>query len=237
MAGSIRQRSEGVWELRVWIWGATAADGCVTSTRRSRKPTALAERRVGPSGHAARGRAGAHSGAGRTDLGTGHHHQRCHRGLEAERLAGPQSQHRPGVRRSLAPETLRDSIGRRRIATLSPYDVERYFRDLKEGGAGYTTVRLARALLNRACRLARKWSGNVLPNPVGRHRAAHVGSVQRPKAVRSPEPAEVLALLEAARVAEVRVAVLIRLVAATGMRRGRPAPSVGTISTPRPGPS
>jgi integrase len=115
---------------------------------------------------------------------------------------------------------VRDSIGRRRIATLSPYDVERYFRDLKEGGAGYTTVRLARALLNRACRLARKWSGNVLPNPVADTELPSWGPSERPKAVRSPEPAEVLALLEAARVAEVRVAVLIRLVAATGMRRG-----------------
>ncbi len=115
---------------------------------------------------------------------------------------------------------VRDSIGRRRIATLSPYDVERYFRDLKEGGAGYTTVRLARALLNRACRLARKWSGNVLPNPVADTELPSWGPSERPEAVRSPEPAEVLALLEAARVAEVRVAVLIRLVAATGMRRG-----------------
>ena len=115
---------------------------------------------------------------------------------------------------------VRDSIGRKRIATLSPYEVERYFRGLKESGAGYTTVRLARALLNRSCRLARKWSGNVLPNPVADTELPSWGPSERPKAVRSPEPAEVLALLQAARVAEVRVAVLIRLVAATGMRRG-----------------
>lgn len=70
------------------------------------------------------------------------------------------------------------------------------------------------------CRLARKWSGNVLPNPVCDTELPSWGPEERPKAVRSPEPAEVLALLEAARVAEVRVAVLIRLVPATGMRRG-----------------
>jgi integrase len=113
-----------------------------------------------------------------------------------------------------------DSIGRRRIATLSPYDIERYFRDLKAAGAGHTTVRLARALLNRSCRLARKWSGNALPNPVSDTELPSWGPAELPKPVRSPEPAEVLALLRAARIAEVRVAVLIRLVAATGMRRG-----------------
>ncbi len=43
---------------------------------------------------------------------------------------------------------------------------------------------------------------------------------ERPVPVRAPEPDEVLGILKAARSAEPRVAVLIRLVAATGMRRG-----------------
>lgn len=56
---------------------------------------------------------------------------------------------------------VRDSIGTRRIATLFPYDVERYFRDLKEGGAGYTTVRLARPpSIGRA-----DWPGSGVATP------------------------------------------------------------------------
>ncbi len=58
---------------------------------------------------------------------------------------------------------IRDSIGRRRIASLTPYDVEVYFRKLKRAGRSEATVRLVRAVLHRACRLARRWSGNVLP--------------------------------------------------------------------------
>ena len=58
------------------------------------------------------------------------------------------------------------SIGRERIATLTPYEVERYFRKLKAAGTGRETVRYVRSVLNRACRLARKWSSNELPNPI-----------------------------------------------------------------------
>ena len=47
------------------------------------------------------------------------------------------------------------TIGKRRIASLTPYEVERYFRKLKAEGAGRETVRYVRSTLNRACRLAR----------------------------------------------------------------------------------
>ncbi|MGH9074628.1 MAG: hypothetical protein ACRDZQ_11000, partial [Acidimicrobiales bacterium] len=61
---------------------------------------------------------------------------------------------------------IKNSIGRRRIASLSPFDVERHFRELKNVGLSSERVRRIRAILHRACRLARKWSGNVLPNPI-----------------------------------------------------------------------
>jgi len=115
---------------------------------------------------------------------------------------------------------IRDSIGRRRIVSLSPYDVERFFRELKDKGAGPTTVRLSRALLHRSCRLARKWSGNQLPNPITDTELPTWAPDERPRAVRAPSSSEVVAILEMARFTEQRVAVLIRLVAATGMRRG-----------------
>jgi hypothetical protein len=61
---------------------------------------------------------------------------------------------------------IRDSIGRRRIATLGPYDVEQYFQELKRTGHSEASVRMIKAVLHRACRLAGRWSGNVLPNPI-----------------------------------------------------------------------
>ena len=60
---------------------------------------------------------------------------------------------------------IQGSIGRA-ADTLSPYDVEQYFRRLKADGLAKASVRQIRAIMHRACRLARKWSGNVLPNPI-----------------------------------------------------------------------
>jgi len=218
MAGSMRQRSPGIWELRVYL-------GRDRTGRVRHKYATFEGTRRAAERELAR-------------LVTQQTDEPARIPEREERSWGPATTINDAIEGwrqngwpDLSPNTVRgyegvwrrnvrDSIGTRRIATLSPYDVERYFRDLKEGGAGYTTVRLARALLNRSCRLARKWSGNTLPNPVVDTELPSWGPAERPKAVRSPEPAEVLALLEAARSAEIRVAVLIRLVAATGMRRG-----------------
>ena len=115
---------------------------------------------------------------------------------------------------------VRESIGARRIAELTPYEVEQYFRTLKHSGLGPTSVRLVRALLHRSCRLARKWSGNTLANPITDTELPAWSPADRPRPVRAPEPAEVLALLRAAAEGDHRVAAFVRLVAATGMRRG-----------------
>ncbi|MGO9028621.1 MAG: tyrosine-type recombinase/integrase [Acidimicrobiales bacterium] len=218
MAGSIRQRSPGVFELRVYLGRDS------TGRIRHKHATFMGTKRAAERELAR--------------LVTNQQEDPARAPQEGEQAWGPTTTINDAIEgwkqngwQDLSPNTVRgyegvwrrnvrDSIGRRRIATLSPYDVERYFRDLKAAGAGYTTVRLARALLNRSCRLARKWSGNVLPNPVVDTELPSWGPDDRPNSVRSPEPAEVLALLEAARIAEIRVAVLIRLVAATGMRRG-----------------
>ena len=130
---------------------------------------------------------------------------------------------------------VRESIGTRRIATLSPYDIEVLPRP-QSGRSRATTVRLVRALLHRSCRLARKWSGNVLPNPVSDTELPSWSPTERPVPVRAPEPDEVLGILKAARSAEPRVAVLIRLVAARGCAEEKPVPPVGTTSTKRPAP-
>jgi len=115
---------------------------------------------------------------------------------------------------------VRHSIGLRQISSLTPYEVEQYFRSLKSQGCGQTTVRLVRALLHRSCRLACKWSGNQLTNPITDTELPAWNAAERPDRVRAPEPDEVRALLDTARFTDVRVAVLIRVVAATGMRRG-----------------
>ncbi|MHB1533407.1 MAG: tyrosine-type recombinase/integrase [Acidimicrobiales bacterium] len=115
----------------------------------------------------------------------------------------------------------KDSSGRRRIVSLGPYDVERYFRALKATGLSEASVRQTRAMLHRACRLARKWSSNTLPNPVTDTELPDWSLAEAAPAVRSPSAEEVRQLLSAARDdRDPRVSPFVRVVAATGMRRG-----------------
>jgi integrase len=111
------------------------------------------------------------------------------------------------------------SIGMERLATLSPYDVEKYFRRLKADGLAEATVRQIRALMHRACRLARKWSVGVLPNPIADTELPTWALDERGE-VRAPTVEEVRALIIAAQGADVSFAAVLRVVAATGMRRG-----------------
>lgn len=115
---------------------------------------------------------------------------------------------------------VRDGIGRRRISSTSPYDVERYFRQLKSDGAGRETIRYVRSIIHRACRLARKWSGNVLPNPVADTELPAFGLDAESDPVRAPSAEEVRLVLKAASTLDVRYGACLRLVAATGIRRG-----------------
>ncbi len=118
---------------------------------------------------------------------------------------------------------IRDGIGKRKIASLGPYDVEQYFRHLKAKGASRETVRYVRSLLHRSCRLARKWSGNQLHNPVADTELPSWGVDSAPEPVRAPTIDEVAKLLSAAQMLELRYMVALRVVAATGMRRGEVA--------------
>ncbi|MHB1783855.1 MAG: tyrosine-type recombinase/integrase [Acidimicrobiales bacterium] len=115
---------------------------------------------------------------------------------------------------------IKDSIGSRQIAKLSPYDVERYLRDLKAEGLSEATVRQVRAVLHRSCRLARRWSGGVLPNPVGETEMPEWSLSESTPEVRSPSVEEVCAILTTARSFDLRLSTYVRLVAATGARRG-----------------
>ena len=121
---------------------------------------------------------------------------------------------------SIWSKQIKDSIGRRRIASLGPYDVEMFLRNLKAAGLSEASVRQTRALLHRACRLTRKWSGNTLPNPVSGTEMPDWLLHEQPEPVRAPTPSEVRALLAAASSLGVRQHAFIAVIASTGMRRG-----------------
>jgi integrase len=111
------------------------------------------------------------------------------------------------------------SIGKQRLITLSQYDVEKYFRRLKADGLAEASVRQIRALTHRACRLARKWSGGVLPNPIADTELPTWALDERDE-VRPPSLEEVRTLIATADKLDPSFAAVLRLVAATGMRRG-----------------
>jgi integrase len=112
------------------------------------------------------------------------------------------------------------TIGRERISSLTPYEVERYFRKLKNSGCGRETVRYVRSVLNRACRLARKWSGNELPNPVQDTELPTWPLSDSREPIRAPTTKEVRLILKKAQQLDPRYAVCLRIIAATGIRRG-----------------
>ena len=121
---------------------------------------------------------------------------------------------------SIVETHVKDSIGRRTIASLSPYDVEVYLRQLKARGLSEASVRQTRALLHRACRLARKWSGNVLPNPINGTELPDWKLNEQRDAVRAPTLEEVQQLLAAAKERDERLHAYLLVTAATGVRRG-----------------
>jgi integrase len=115
---------------------------------------------------------------------------------------------------------IQTTIGRRRIASLGTYDVERFYRTLKAAGLSAATVYQVKAVLHRACRLAHKWSGGTLPNPAADADMPAWHLQERRADVRAPELDEILALLAVAEANDPRLACLVRVLAATGMRRG-----------------
>jgi integrase len=80
---------------------------------------------------------------------------------------------------------------------------------------------MIRAVLHRSCRLARRWSGNTLPNPIADTELPTWRLHEKGERVRAPSAAEISKLLEAAeRYEDIRTAVFMRLLAAAGIRRG-----------------
>ena len=74
---------------------------------------------------------------------------------------------------------VRETIGPKRIAALNAFEVERYYRDLKDQGAGRDTVRRVRVVIGRACRLAGcEMERGHTDQSGGRHRAPQLADVR-----------------------------------------------------------
>ncbi len=74
-------------------------------------------------------------------------------------------------------------------------------------------------MLHRACRLTKKWSGGALANPIADTELPS-WSLDDKTQVRAPGVSEIRRILEGAAKEDVRVAVALRVLATTGMRRG-----------------
>jgi len=133
----------------------------------------------------------------------------------------------------LSPKTIRDyegfyrrniegSIGKISISAIGVFEVEKYFRSLAEQGLGLSAIKHVRGMLQKAARLAGKWSGGVIPNPVALADLPKNAAKSQP--VRAPSVEEVQAIIQAAgQCCDIRMATLIKVIAATGMRRGEAA--------------
>jgi integrase len=216
MAGSLREVGDGVWELRVYLGRDvngrvrhrhTRVRGTKRVAKRALEDL-LAEVRAAPEPSA-------------DDKREWGRQTTLNDAFSAWKQNGWQDLSPSTVRRyeSIWSVHVADTIGSRPIAKLGSYELETYFRRLKAAGLAEATVRQTRAVLNRTCKLARRWSGGVLPNPVADTELPSWGLEDR-QDVRAPEASEVQRLLTAAGEEDVRFAGFLRLVTATGMRRG-----------------
>jgi len=90
--------------------------------------------------------------------------QRRHHGLAGQRLARSEPAYRSTVTRACGVSISNAASGDSTSPRLGP-TTSSALPQAQEGSCGRETVRYVRSVLHRACRLARKWSGNTLPNP------------------------------------------------------------------------
>lgn len=108
------------------------------------------------------------------------------------------------------------------ISAIGVFELERYFRALADEGLDLSGIKHVRGILHKAARLAGKWSGGVIPNPVAL--ADLPKNAAKSKPVRGLSIAEVKAIIQKAQeCGDNRIATIIKVIAATGMRRGEAA--------------
>ena len=218
----MREKRKGVWELRVYLGQdeqGKVRHRQVTFHGAKREAQRALTRFAGEldKGEAARDQALLESSAN-PDWGPG---TTFNYALEGWRLNGWADLSPNTTKRyqSLWDVHIRSSIGTKRIAATGPYEVECFLRDMKGRGQSKSSVHQTRAMLHRACRLARKWSGNQLPNPVSDTELPEWKLGEQLAEQRSPTVEEVRAILAAAAEVDCRLTAFIRVVAATGARR------------------
>jgi integrase len=207
VAGSLRQRSPGVWELRVFA-GRDAVTGRQVSrseTFRGSKRDAERElaRLVTEVGKPVGGRELPPNRVTLTQLIESH---------LAEHKGAPGT---VGSYRSLLVRHIAPTIGRLRIGAVDARTLDRFYDRLENHGLAASTIRSAHALIRGALRQAVRWgwlSTNVA-------RDARPPTVRRGE-VRLPTPAEVVVAIEAADAYDPEFGAFVRLAAATGARRG-----------------
>ena len=217
MPGSLRQRQPNVWELRVFL-GRDAAGKVRHRNLTFRGGKRAAERELSrlvaeaESAPVPRPVVAAPRWSDRTTINDA---------IEGWRHNGWEDLSPSTTRRyeNMWMKHIHGSIGRERLTSLSHFDVEKYFRRLKADGLAEASVRQIRALMHRACRLARKWSGGTLPNPIA-DTELPTWALEDQQVVRAPSLDEVRRLIATAERVDPSFGAALRLVAATGMRRG-----------------
>ncbi|MDA8027027.1 MAG: site-specific integrase [Actinomycetota bacterium] len=129
---------------------------------------------------------------------------------------------------------IESSIGKRKIVELTTLDIERFLNELSQksiirkgsssdsvssGKLSMSSVRQTRAILGRICKLSEKWSGDTLKNPVAKSELRN-SDLDPAKHIRAPRTEEVNLILEASKQFDIRYRCMVRVIAATGMRRG-----------------
>ena len=220
MAGSIRLVGEpDTWELRVYLGRDSEGSGA-TSPPSVPGQSPGGGARAGPTGDGAGDEAGLDSRPV-ARVGTDNDGQRRHHGVEGQRLVRSLARPPPPITRRCGHFISRSrsvAVGSHRC---TPFDVEQYLRKLKDSGLSQERVRRIRAILHRACRLARKWSGNTPRQSDYGHRTARcLASPRAPMKSARRRSMRSERSWGSARTGDPRIAAFVRLVTATGLRRG-----------------
>lgn len=204
--GTMRQRSEGTWELTVSA-GRDASTGAYRRVIRTVRASTKREAKAALSELEVEVRSGR---VGPEDVTLADLLDRWMEHLESK---GRSQNTLYGYRRYIDREIL-PVLGSTRLSKLSTLNVDRFYDSLVDRGLAAGTVRQAHAILRASLNQAEKWG------LVGRNVAKLASPPAQPQREQHPPTIDqVRRLLETATEAGPTFAAYVRLVAATGMRR------------------
>jgi integrase len=205
MAGSLREKRPGVWQVRVSVGRDPTTGKYRTIAREVRGVRRDAER--------AAAKLVTELAEGRASIARGSVADLLTRWLEHQTVRG------------LAPKTLHsyrcfarrisEEIGSKELRKLTPVDLDRFYARLVASGLSPKSVHHYHATLRAALRQARRW-GLIAVSPADDASAPAVGTLE----VTPPTPEEVRRLVTAVEEANPDLAVYLFVAATTGMRRG-----------------